>query len=70
MSNRHPYEVVTVSGMEAEAAWRQLRARGKGSPLIIGGDDELDYFGHLVSADRANDVRWNADERLDAGLKT
>lgn len=37
-----PYEKVTVPGTEALAEWQKLKSAGRGWPVIIGGDDDLE----------------------------
>ena len=37
-----PFEVVETTGERAFDTWEQLRTAGRGSPLVLGGDAELD----------------------------
>lgn len=37
-----PYERITVPGKDAMAAWEKLRASGRGWPLVIGNDEDVE----------------------------
>lgn len=38
---KFPFPITTVSGVEAMATWRRLKAEGQGSPVVLGDDDSL-----------------------------
>lgn len=45
------YERVTVSGGEALAEWERLRVAGRGWPVVIGGDEDLERIADQFSMD-------------------
>jgi Domain of unknown function (DUF4253) len=45
------FERVTVHGSEAMAEWERLKRAGRGWPVIIGSDDDLDRIAEQFSAD-------------------
>ncbi len=44
-----PFERIESSGREALATWERLRAAGRGWPVVIGGDEELDRIAEQYS---------------------
>nr|WP_299857854.1 DUF4253 domain-containing protein [Sphingomonas bacterium] len=44
-----PFERVETTGREALATWKRLRAAGRGWPVVIGGDEELDRVAEQYS---------------------
>lgn len=44
-----PYERVTVPGAQALAEWEKLKGSGRGWPVIIGGDDDLERIAEQVT---------------------
>lgn len=45
------YERVTVPGEHASAEWERLKGAGRGWPVVIGGDEELERIADQFSID-------------------
>jgi hypothetical protein len=45
------YERVTVPGVDALATWERLKSEGRGWPVIIGGDDDLERIADQFTMD-------------------
>ena len=43
-----PFTLIETTEEEALAEWQELKSAGQGYPVIFGGDDEGDHFGHLL----------------------
>ena len=43
------YERITVPGNQALAEWERLRAKGRGWPVVIGGDEDLERIADQFS---------------------
>ncbi|XUU59471.1 DUF4253 domain-containing protein [Erythrobacter sp. HA6-11] len=41
MRTAFPYEIVSVAGEKALVEWERLKTKGKGWPVIVGGDEDL-----------------------------
>lgn len=46
-----PYERVTVAGAAALEEWERLRSAGRGMPVIVGGDEELERIAEQYTLD-------------------
>lgn len=46
-----PYEIVTVTGDTALAEWTRLRTAGRGYPVVVGGDEDMDAFTYPFTTD-------------------
>ena len=46
-----PYERVTVPGHAALSEWESLKSAGRGLPIVIGGDDDLERIAEQFSLD-------------------
>jgi len=46
-----PYPVVTVDGARALEEWTRLRETGKGWPVVLGNDEDLEQVAEMLSSD-------------------
>lgn len=46
-----PYERVTVPGAQAEAEWERLKSAGRGWPIVVGDDEQLERIAEQFSID-------------------
>lgn len=44
-----PLELIETTGEKALAKWQELKAAGRGSPVVLAGDDETGSLGNLLS---------------------
>ncbi|MES1203479.1 MAG: DUF4253 domain-containing protein [Pseudomonadota bacterium] len=53
---RFPYEVVKAPGAEALETWRRLKAAGRGTPVVLGGEEDFARIAeNLVSSTEERD---------------
>jgi hypothetical protein len=44
-----PLKVIETTGDKALATWQELKSAGQGSPVVLGGDDEIHPFKNLLT---------------------
>jgi hypothetical protein len=58
-----PYERVTVPGAQAQAEWERLRGAGRGWPVVIGDDEQLERIADQFSID--DPAVWGSGNFMD-----
>lgn len=53
-----PYERIEVPGAEAYAAWQELKAAGRGSPVVLGDDEDVAFMMERFALRGANDETY------------
>lgn len=46
---RFPLELIETTGDKALAMWQELKSAGKGSPVVLPGDDDMHHFDNLLA---------------------
>ena len=44
-----PFQLIETTGDDALTKWQELKSAGRGSPVILGGDDELRSFDNMIA---------------------
>ena len=64
-----PLKLIETTGDKAFAIWQELKAQGKGTPVVLGADDELHDFSNLLTPFGPRDSRFGELQAVEEILR-